>query len=146
MEISRFKEELRRFDPRLDFTWNGKRSVWQVTGEDARRVRYVIYEVPLGQLDTLGPHIIQGLYDASPTKQGGASALNRLLDERIDRDERAEDRRLSDELGMLAAEAWDHADRIEGRRINNAGVPWVVNDRRRVFMETSDKDITVTGG
>lgn len=133
MHPNSFREDLRRFDPRLDFQWNGRRQRWQVTGKDLKGIEYVIHEVPLGQIDQIGPQIIQALYNVSPTKQGGADAVNRMLDKQEDDIELAQDRKLSDDIDAVGGEAFDLFQRRMGRRISNAGIPDEVieNDRRR---------------
>lgn len=135
MTPNRFREELKRFDPKLDFEYNGKAAQWQVVGFDRRGIKYLIKPIPLGQIDTLGPWILQELYDASPHKQGGAKEINRRLDRMREEEEAQQERDFQNRLEATNSEAWETFQRRMGQRINNVGLPFTVNDKRRVTDE-----------
>lgn len=132
MHPTRFREELKRFDPKLDLVWNDKKSCWQVVGKDRKNKEYVIYNVPLGDTDKLGPWIIQGLYDATPHKQGGAAAINRMLDAAREREEEQEEKDIADAIDARAEDAWAHLNYREGSRVSMFKPGFVVNDKRRI--------------
>jgi len=132
-----FREDLKRFDKRLDFEWNGLKARWEVVGKDKRNVKYVIKEIPLGQLETLGTWVLQDLYECSPLKQGGAKALNRKIDEEQERIEKAQEQEHRNKMEAVHDDAYIRLKYGIGERISFAGVGekheggFFVNDRRR---------------
>lgn len=139
MHPTRFREELKRFDKKLDFEFNVRKSRWEVVGTDARNKKYLIKAIPLGQVETLGPGILQELYNCSPIKQGGAKRLNRIMDELKEKEEQEVEKLHQDQLETAASEAYEHFKYREGERFSFAGVGdrheggFFVNDRRRLL-------------
>lgn len=138
MHPDRFREELKRFDKRLDFEFNARKSRWEVVGVDARNKKYLIKAVPLGQIETLGPGILQELFDCSPIKQGGAKRLNRIMDELKEKEEAQTENLHKDQMEAATSEAYEHFKYREGGRLSFAGVEdkheggFFVRDRRRL--------------
>lgn len=131
MDIHGFRRDLKKFDKRLDLVWNNRKSLWQVTGRDVRNLTYIIYEIPLGKVDAMLPKVLSELYSMSPIKQGGAEEVNRKIDRIIDQEEDDDAKRLRDTIDAATSEAHDSYMRRSGLRINNAGVPFTVTDKRR---------------
>ena len=136
MTPQRFKEDLQRFDKRLDIEFNGEKMRWEIVGRDLKNKKYLIKSIPLGQMDTLGPATLQELYDCSPIKQGGAKELNRKIDEQIEKEEAAEEREMQNRIEERIEDAWQHLQYRNGYRISlhvpNQTEPLVINDKRRV--------------
>ena len=137
MTPDRFRQELQLFDSRLDLVWSGEQQRWEVIGVDRRHQRYLIRAIPLGQTETLGPWILQDLYDCSPTKQGGWQRVARRLDEERQQEEAARERRRQADLAATTSEAYDAYARRVGSRISSAGMPYQVTDRRRITVNGS---------
>lgn len=135
MTPTRFRAELQAFDPKLDIEYNGKAGQWQIVGVDRRGIKYLIKVIPLGQIDKLGPWVLQELYECSPHKQGGRE-LSHRLDMMRDEEEAQQEREMKSRVEAATAEAWEALQRRQGLRINNVGLPFAVNDKRR-FTETS---------
>lgn len=138
MDPSRFREDLRRFDPRLDFVWNGKIQAWQIVGMDRRQIRYLIATIPLGHLDRLGPQVIESLWACTPHRQGGAAEMNRRLDARADDEATRQDRGIAAALDEVAEGAYESLRRRDGMRVSNAGIPGVEIVDRRCTQEDDD--------
>lgn len=135
-----FREDLKRFDKRLDFQWNPVNSSWEVFGLDRKNRKYVIKVIPLGKLDTLGTWVLQDLYEASPLKQGGAKALNRKIDAEIESNEQRQEKDYRNKLDAINSEAYVKLKYRAGERLSFATVErckdFVVTDRRRVQENT----------
>lgn len=141
MSPDSFRDDLKRFDKRLDFTYNPVKFCWEVIGLDRKNVKYVIKSIPIGQIDKLGPWVLQELYDCSPTKQGGEAALNRKIDAELAKSELADERAERDRIEAASDEAYLHFKHKMGQRVSfcrtetsDSGI--VVNDKRRVQLST----------
>lgn len=137
MHPSSFRRELKRFDKQLDLEWNGMKSRWEVVGYDRKHQRYLIKAFGLGEIGTLGLHVLEDLAEFSPMKQGGAKELNRRLDRMREEEERSEERALQASIEDKLDDAWIRLQYAEGSRVSFAQ-PQVsetgitVTDKRRV--------------
>jgi len=129
-----FRKALKQFDRRLDFKWNGKKNCWQVVGRDRRHIEYVIHNVSLGEIDKLGPWIIEQMAAVTPHKQGGAKEVNRMMDEQIEREEKEQEKASRDAFDAVAEDVWHTWQMVDGERVT---VPsgFTINDKRRVKPE-----------
>ncbi len=135
----RFNEELKRFDKALNFEWNGRKSQWEIVGTDRKNKRYMIKAFKLGEIDTIGLHTIQELYECSPLKQGGAKELNRRIDRMIEEEDKKTKQAIADRINERLEDAWAHYQYREGLRVSFASVnkqgqteEIVINDKRRI--------------
>lgn len=135
-----FRDDLKRFDKRLDFQWNPMKSVWEVFGIDRKNQKYVIKIILLGQLDTLGTWVLQDLYECSPMKQGGSKALNRKIDEEIKRNEQRQEADYKNKLDAVNNDAYIKLKYRAGERLSFATPErckdFIITDRRRVQENT----------
>jgi len=129
-----FREELKRFDPRMDIVLNKSKGQWDIIGQDGRNRKYIAKQVPFGML---GKWVICDMYDSSPMKQGGAKALNRKIDEGIERNEKQQEKDFHNQLEGIHDDAYIKMKYQAGERFSFAGVgdkhegTFFVNDRRR---------------
>ncbi len=129
-----FREELKRFDPRMDIVLNKSRGLWEIIGKDGRNRKYIAKQVPFGML---GKWVICDMYDSSPMKQGGAKALNKKIDEEQERIEKQQEKEFQNKLEGIHDDAYIRLKHGVGERISFAGVGdkheggFFVNDRRR---------------
>lgn len=144
MHPTRFREELKKFDRQLDFEFNSKKSRWEIVGVDRKNKHYLIKSFPLGKINTIGLHTLQELYDVSPLKQGGAKAVNARIDQMIEDEEKAEDKKRKDQIDERLEDAYMHLQHREGTRISfstqaASGEPdgFVLTDKRRVHDSLS---------
>jgi hypothetical protein len=135
-----FRTDLKRFDKRLDFVWNGAAASWEVVGVDKRNIKYVIKSIPLGKLETLGTWVLQDLYECSPMKQGGERALNRIIDEDIERLEQIQEKDFQNKLDAVNDDAYIRLKYGTGERVSFSGVGekhesgFTVTDRRTASL------------
>jgi len=135
-----FRDDLKRFDKRLDFVFNGETFAWEVIGLDKRNIKYVIKSIPLGKLETLGTWVLQDLYECSPLKQGGEKALNRKIDEEIARTEQIQQKDFQNKLDAVNDDAYVRLKYGTGERVSFAGVGekheggFFINDRRTASL------------
>lgn len=131
MHPKHFRKALKRFDPRLDFKWNGRKNLWQVVGRDRRNKEYVIHNVPLGKLDELGPWIIEQMAAVTPHKQGGADEINRMLDEQIEAEEKRQEKASRDAFDAVSEDVFRTWQMVDGESVS---IPsgFTVNDKRRI--------------
>ncbi|HWR72781.1 MAG TPA: hypothetical protein VN604_06400 [Nitrospirota bacterium] len=125
---------MKRFDKRLDITFSGEKGAYEIIGVDRRGKEYLIKTIPLGQLNELGKHTLQELYDSSPHKQGGARAMNRRIDRMIEEEENREERQMQDTLDHATSEAYDLMKRRTGMTQTLPGEEskyFSVKDKRR---------------
>lgn len=135
MHPTRFKEELKRFDPRLDLVFSGAKQRWEIIGVDQKRMKYLIKSFRLGEIDKLGVWVLHELYQNTPHKQGGAMALMRRLEEEQRREEEQQEKTLSDDLSSISGEAFDAMRRRDGQRISAPGMEFEIRDKRRLTPE-----------
>lgn len=132
MTIDSFNEALKRIDSkRLSCVFNGMKLRYDVVGTDAKNVRYLIYSIPLGQLDMYAPLVLEGIRKA---KFYTAKEKNQMLDEREERDEKHAKKKSEEDMEYATAEAYDILKRMEGQRITLPG--FSINDKRRVAPES----------
>ena len=132
MTHARLDEELKRIDKRLSCTFNGLKLRYEVNGIDSRGKKYLLYEIPLGQLDFYANQVLEGVRKA---KFFTAKEKNRMLDETEEREERQKDRKLEDDIDHVTAESYDVFKRLEGQRITILDCGFEVRDKRRVSPE-----------
>lgn len=141
MSPSRFREELRRFDKRLDFVWNGRKQRYEIVGEDMRHKKYLIASFGLGKIETLGLSYLRDMAEMSPLKSS-AKEINQRIDNIIERTEKREANALQSSISDRLDEAWEHFQYAEGSRVSFAtlhlGDDFVVRDRRR-FIDDSKR-------
>lgn len=138
MDVRRFREELKRFDKRLDITFNGMKGAYEIVGTDMKGHEYLIKTVPLGKLGELGLHVLQDLYECSPHKQGGAKAMNRKIDRMIEEEEKREEKNMADTLDYACSEAYDLMKRRSGLTQTLPDAGFLVTDRRK-SLESGQK-------
>jgi outer membrane translocation and assembly module TamA len=140
MEPSRFREELKKFDRQPDFLFNGAKNRWEIVGTDLKNKKYLIKAFPLGTIHTVGLDTLQELYDCSPTKQGGAAALNRRIDDLKAEEYRKEDRASQAAIRDKIDEAYIHFQYKEGTRValnsSKNEETLVITDKRRTVHDT----------
>jgi len=132
-----FREDLKRFDKRLDFVYNARKMQWEVVGHDLKGKKYLIKAIPIGQMETIGTWVLQDLYSMSPTKQGGAKELNRRLDDAIEEREKIQEKDNRNDMEGLHDEAYVRLKYGLGERVSlhqpeRHETTFTVNDRRRV--------------
>lgn len=132
-----FREDLKRFDKRLDFQFNKIKMEWEIFGIDRKNKKYVIKSIPIGKIDTIGPWVLQDLYECSPTKQGGHKELNRRIDEAQEKEELRKEVEYRDKMQAINEDAYLHLKHQIGQRVSfhktetsDSGI--VINDRRRL--------------
>lgn len=133
MEPQYLERELKKIDRSLSLERDVKNQRWNVTGTDAKRRKYLIYQIPFRDFSWMAPRVIPALWKLSPAKQGGAKGVNRQMDEQIDRQEKQDEKNLNDALDYAGAEAYDYMQRRRGQRITLPG--FTINDYRRVKGE-----------
>jgi hypothetical protein len=141
MTPSRFKEELQRFDKRLDFVWNGRKSRYEVIGEDARHKKYLIASFGIGKIETLGLQFIRDMASVSPRQQT-AKEINRRIDRIVEETEKAEQKAFDNSINDRGDEAWEHFQYAEGSRVSFATIGMKeevqIRDKRR-FIDDSKR-------
>lgn len=144
MTPSRFKEELRRFDKRLDFVWNGRKSRYEIVGEDLHHRKYLIATFGLGKIETLGLQYLRDMAEISPVKKT-AKEINQRIDNMIEADEKREAKQLQGAIDDRIDDAWTHFQYAEGSRISFATVGMEekvqIRDKRR-FIDDSKRTMT----
>ncbi len=141
MTPSRFKEELKRFDKRLDFVWNGRKSRYEIVGEDDRHKKYLIASFGIGKIETLGLQYIRDMASVSP-REHTAKEINRRIDNIIEEQEKSEAKSLQNSIDDRADEAWEHFKYAEGSRVSFATIGMAdkiqIRDKRR-FIDDSKR-------
>ncbi len=141
MTPARFKEELQRFDRRLDFVWNGRKSRYEIVGIDARHKKYLIASFGLGKIETLGLQYIRDMASVTPRAES-AKQINQRIDNIIEDQEKAEERNLQNTINDRADEAWEHFQYAEGSRVSFATIGMkekvLIRDKRR-FIDDSKR-------
>lgn len=132
MDPLRFREELRHFDKRLDLIFNPVKSQWEIIGTDRKGIKYLIKAFPLGRIDQIGMYVLRELAEMA-TFRHGAKDINRKIDRMIEEEEATEQRQTKSTIEAVTSEAHAAFQRRVGRRISNVGVPYIVNDKRRVI-------------
>jgi hypothetical protein len=139
MTPSRFRAEVRRFDKRLDFRFNGRKQQWEIVGVDARNQKYLIAKFKLGELDHLGLDILRDMAEVSPIKSS-AKEVNQRIDRLIEDDEKRQARHLQSNISDRLDEAWSHYQYAEGARVSFANIgdnskneKVTITDRRRII-------------
>lgn len=141
MTPTRFREELQKFDKRLDFVWNGRKSRYEIVGEDDRHKKYLIASFGIGKIETLGLQYIRDMASVSPRRES-AKNINRRIDRIIEDQAKAEDKSLQNSINDRAEEAWEHFQYAEGSRVSFATIGMSekvqIRDRRR-FIDDSKR-------
>lgn len=141
MTPTRFREELQKFDKRLDFVWNGRKSRYEIVGEDDRHKKYLIASFGIGKIETLGLQYIRDMASVSPRHES-AKNINRRIDRIIEDQAKAEDKSLQNSINDRAEEAWEHFQYAEGSRVSFATIGMSekvqIRDRRR-FIDDSKR-------
>lgn len=135
MHWTSFREELKKFDKKLDIEFNGPKGQYEIYGLARGGNRYHIQWIPLGKLGLLGTHVLQALYDGDPRRQGGAKRMNRIIDQQIAEDDKAQEKHLSETMDHATSEAYDLMKRRTGMTQTLPGDEssyFQVKDRRRV--------------
>lgn len=133
LSVDRFREELKNYDPRLEIVRDNRREEWRIEQDmgSARR-KHLVTRIPFAWHNRLGPWIIRAIHDGTPMAQGGAAAMNRRFDEEDRRRDEAQERKDRDVVDAASDDAWGVFARQTGKRVTNVGVPYQVNDRRRI--------------
>lgn len=141
MTPSRFKEELKRFDKRLDFVWNGRKQRYEIIGESARHQKYLIASFGIGKIETLGLQYIRDMAEVSPLKSS-AKEINQRIDNIIEAQEKDEEKHQANNINDHLDEAWEHFQYAEGSRVSLATIGMKeeiqIRDRRR-FIDDSKR-------
>jgi len=125
-----FRQELKRFDPRMDIVLDRKKGLWNIVGLDKKSIKYIAKRVPF---DALGKWIICDMYDNSPMKQGGQKDLNRKIDEEIERNERIQEKDHKNKMDAVHDDTYDRLKWGLGERVSLSSTDsFVVNDKRRI--------------
>lgn len=137
MTIESFQEELTRFDPSLTIRKNFVHDRWEIIGRAGTRGEYLLMAIANEDIGLISNEIIAGIWRSSPTKQGGAEAVNNRLDALRAKEEEDEERRTSEHMVDLAKESYWHKLYLDKCIVSqhipvgNKGEEIVVNDRRR---------------
>lgn len=122
MDIHALRRELKSLDKRFDVEIvNDMEYPYRITCVDGRGLKYTVSRIPIGGVHKAYVQIVEEIYKLSPIHHG-AKEVNRLIDEQIEKDEKAEEKSISDALEYTLAESYDIAKRREGLRINNIGI------------------------
>lgn len=134
-------DALRRlFSPRMKVELNRETGKWDITDIDAKGIKYIVKSVPFGNL---GTWVIEDIWKSSPVKQGSAERMNRIIDDLDEELQRKEDKKILDDLEPVTESAWDALQRRQGRTIQNAGMDFVINDKRRFMDHRQDHPASI---
>jgi hypothetical protein len=133
MTPNRFREELQRFDRHLDFVFNGRKSRWEIVGEDLKHKKYLVASFKLGQIDTLGLEFIRDMADVSPMKSS-AKEVNRRIDRVVEEQEKEEQKQTDNKINDRLDEAWEHFQYAEGSRVSFATVGMTEQTREKITI------------
>ena len=133
MTSDSFRQELKRFDPRMDIELDRKRGLWNIVGSDKKNIKYIAKRVPF---HALGKWIICDMYDNSPMSQGGHRDLNRKIDDEIERNEKIQEKDNKNKMDAVHDDTYDRLKYGLGERVSFANVEekrsdFFVNDKRR---------------
>lgn len=141
MSPQRFKEELKRFDRRLDFIFNSRKGQWEIIGVDLKHKKYLIAKFKLGELATLGTDFLKDMAAVSPVKSS-AKEVNRRIDNIIEAEEKAEAKQQHNAINDKLDESWVHFQYAEGSRVSFATIGVTdkvqIRDKRR-FIDDSKR-------
>jgi hypothetical protein len=146
MTPSRFKEELKRFDKRLDLKFNGAKGRWEIWGTDRKNIQYLIKSFYLGEIEKMGLNVIREMAEVSPMKSS-AKEVNARIDRIIEEEEKQEAKATKDAINDRLDESWERYQYAEGSRISfartesklNDSKEFVITDKRR-FKDSSIVD------
>ncbi len=150
MTPKRFREELQRFDRRLDFIWSGRKQRYEIVGIDARQKKYLIASFGLGKIDTLGLDYLRAMAEATP-REKSAKEINQRIDNIIERQEAQESKELQASIDDRIDEALEHYGYKEGFRVsfadvkNEQGQEVIITDHRRFINELTSTEPASTG-
>ena len=125
---------LKRIDSKLSCVFDGMKMCYKIIGVDARSQTYLLYSIPLGQLDYYGPQVLEGVRKA---RFFTAKEKNKMIDEAEEREEKQHERTIEDELDHATAEGYDVLKRLEGQRITLPDCGFEFHDKRRVSPENN---------